>query len=276
MPGQPFFFVLAALVVVSALGVIFNKNVVHSALSLLVNFGTLAVIYFMLNAQFLGVAQILVYAGAIVVLFLFVVMLLGADLGEPFSSWVNGRNIFLIVLGLVLLTVIGTAVFENTLFGAPDDNLTQAAVTDFGQTQVIGATLFTEYILPFQLVAVLLTVGVVGVLWLAQHQQRQKFRQIVAVLDAGWAEETQRPHKDLLRVNWLHRQTLFDFDRVEIVQASDEDVERFMSQIGHDTDSWRRSRYRQMSCLIAPGLDLSDNTLRILRNMFGEVKSAQI
>jgi NADH-quinone oxidoreductase subunit J len=276
MPGQTFFFVLAALAIVSALGVIFNKNVVHSALSLLVNFGTIAVIYFMLNAQFLGVAQILVYAGAIVVLFLFVVMLLGADLGEPFSSWMNGRNIFLIVLGLVLLTVIGTAVFENTIFGAPGDNLTQVAVTDFGQTQVIAATLFTEYILPFQLVAVLLTVGVVGVLWLAQHQQRQKFRQIVAVLDAGWTEETQRPHKDLLRVNWLRRQALFDFDRVEIVQASDEDVERFMNQIGHDTDSWRRSRYRQMSCLIAPGLELSENTLRVLRTMFGEVKSAQI
>lgn len=276
MPGQTLFFVLAALAVVSALGVIFNKNVVHSALSLLINFGTLAVFYFMLNAQFLGVAQILVYAGAIVVLFLFVVMLLGADLGEPVSSWLTGRNIFLVGLGLILLTVIGTAVFDNQVFGAPGDNLSQEAVTNFGQTQVIAAALFTGYVLPFQLVAVLLSVGIVGVLWLAQHQQRQKFRQIVAVLDAGWSEEAQRPHKDLLRVNWLKRQALFDFDRVEIVQASDEDVEQFMAQVGSDTDKWRRSRYRQMPCLIAPGATLSENTLRILRNMFGEVKTANV
>ena len=69
MPGQIFFLIVAAISVISALGVIFNRNVVHSALFLLMNFGTLAVFYFMLNAQFLGVAQILVYAGAIVVLF---------------------------------------------------------------------------------------------------------------------------------------------------------------------------------------------------------------
>jgi NADH-quinone oxidoreductase subunit J len=276
MPEQTFFFVLAALAVVSGLGVIFNKNVVHSALSLLINFGTLAVFYFILNAQFLGVAQILVYAGAIVVLFLFVVMLLGADLGEPVGAWLTGRNIFLIVLGLVLLTVIGTAVFENNVFGAPGDDLNPEAVANFGQTQVIGAALFTKYLLPFQLVAVLLSAGVVGVLWLAQYQQRQNFRQIVAVLDAGWSEEAQRLHKDLLRVNWLRRQTLFDFDRVEIVQATDEDVEQFMSQIDNDTDSWRRSRYRQMPCLLAPQVDLSENTLRILRSVFGEVKTAQI
>ncbi|MCB0191223.1 MAG: NADH-quinone oxidoreductase subunit J [Anaerolineae bacterium] len=121
MPGQILFFIVAAISVIAALGVIFNRNVVHSALFLLLNFGTLAVFYFMLNAQFLGVAQILVYAGAIVVLFLFVVMLLGADLGEPVDSWLNGRNLLLIALGLVLLTVVGTAVFENTIFGATSE-----------------------------------------------------------------------------------------------------------------------------------------------------------
>jgi NADH-quinone oxidoreductase subunit J len=274
MVGQTFFLVLAAIAILSAFGVIFNKNVVHSGLSLLVNFSTLAVFYFMLNAQFLGVAQILVYAGAIVVLFLFVVMLLGADLGEPVSSWLTGRNIFLVVLGLVLLTVIGTAVFENVVLGAAGE-INQEVVAEFGQTQVIAEALFTDYLLAFQLVAVLLSVGVIGVIWLAQHLQRQKFRQIVAVLDANWPEEAQRPGKDLLRINWLRRQTLFDFDRVEIVQATDEDVEHFMTQVTHDTDNWRRSRYRQMPCLIAPDCRLSDNTLRVLRNMFAEVKTAQ-
>jgi hypothetical protein len=169
---------------------------------------------------------------------------------------------------------VGTAVFENVVFGA-SGQVSQEAVAEFGQTQVVARALFTDYLLAFQLVAVLLSVGVIGVIWLAQHLQRQKFRQIVAVLDANWAEETQRPGQDLLRINWLRRQTLFDFDRVEIVQATDADVKHFMTQVTHDTDSWRRSRYRQMSCLIGPECQLSDQTVRVLRNMFAEVKTVQ-
>ncbi len=265
------FLILAAIVVVSAFGVIFNKNVVHSALSLLVNFATLAALYFTLNAQFLGIAQILVYTGAIVVLFLFVVMLLGADLGEEVSSWITGRNVFFVILGLILLTVAGTAVFENPVFGKRGD-FTQEIVVLFGQTQAVARVLFTEYILPFQLVAVLLSVGIVGVVWLAQHQQRHKFTEVVAVLDAGWPEEAQREGNDLLRVNWLQRQSLFDFDSVKIIQATDEEVERFAVQIGNDSDEWRCSGYRQMRCEIEPGCDLSENTLRLLRSTFGEVK----
>lgn len=269
------FFVLAAVSVLAALGVIFNKNVVHSALSLLVNFGALAVLYFMLNAQFLGIAQILVYAGAIVVLFLFVVMLIGADLGEPVGSWLNGRNIFLIVLGLALLTVIGTAVFENVTFLGAQGNFTTDVAQNFGQTQAIATVLFTQHVLSFQLIAVLLSVGIIGVVWLAQHQQRQKFRSVVAVLDAGWTEAAERHGVDLLRVNWLKRPELFDFDWVEIVQATDEQVERFINLLKTDTDRWRLSRYRQMPCLVAAGCRLSDNTVRQMRDTFGEVRLNQ-
>lgn len=272
MPGQIFFLIVAAISVISALGVIFNRNVVHSALFLLMNFGTLAVFYFMLNAQFLGVAQILVYAGAIVVLFLFVVMLLGSDLGEGVDTWLNGRNLLLIALGLVLLTVVGTAVFENTIFGATSD-ATPELVQEFGQTEVIAASLFTDYLLSFQLVAVLLSVGVIGVVWLAQHQQRQRFRRIIAVLDSTWAEESQRPSVDMLRVNWLRRRALFDFDQIEIIQATDQQVEELVTMVGNDTDSWRRSRYRQMRCFIDPDCKLTENTVRILRDTFGEVKN---
>jgi len=266
-----FFLILAFVAVLSAFGVVFNRSVVHSALSLLVNFATLAVLYFTLNAQFLGIAQVVVYAGALVVLFLFVVMLVGADLGEPVTSWINGRNIFLIVLGLILLTVIGTAVFENIISGAQGD-LTQESVAQFGQTQVIAAALFTEYIAPFQLVAVLLTVGVIGVVWLAQHQQRQQFRTVVAVLDSGWDEAAQRQNHDKLRVNWLKRESIFDFDWVEIVRAGDEDVEQLVEQVNNDTDEWRNSRYRQMVCWVSPDCQLSENSLRLLRDTFGEVK----
>lgn len=165
---QPLFLIFAAIAVISALGVVFNKNLVHSVLSLLVNFCTLAVFYFMLNAQFLGIVQIFVYAGAIVVLFLFVVMLLGAELGERVTSWLTVRNIAMSGLSLVLLTIVGTAVFENLTLGARGD-FTSEAVQQYGQVQLIGSALFTDYVLPFQLVGVLLSVGVIGVVWLAQH-----------------------------------------------------------------------------------------------------------
>ena len=168
--------ILAAILVVSAFAVIFNRNVVHSALALLVNFCTLAAVYFILNAQFLAIVQILVYAGAIVVLFLFVVMLLGAELGETVTTWLTVRNGVMVLLGVAMLTIIGGAVLENPYVFQREGKtgeLTQEMVQEFGQVEVIGSFLFTDYILPFHLIAILLTVGVIGILWLA-HQQKQK------------------------------------------------------------------------------------------------------
>jgi NADH-quinone oxidoreductase subunit J len=175
---QIFFLVLAGIAIVAAFGVIFNKNVVHSALALLVNFCMLAVLYFTLDAQFLGIVQILVYAGAIVVLFLFVVMLLGAELGEQIKTWLTVRNGFIIALGFGLLTIIGTTVFDENhtyLFettGKTGD-LSQAAVQQYGQTQLISRALFTDYLLAFELASVLILVGIVGVVWLARQPQKQ-------------------------------------------------------------------------------------------------------
>jgi len=175
--GTTLFMILATILIVSAFAVIFNRNVVHSALALLVNFCTLAVVYFILNAQFLAIVQILVYAGAIVVLFLFVVMLLGAELGETVTTWLTVRNGVMVVLGLALLTIIGGAVWENPYVFQREGKtgeLTQELVQEFGQVEVIGSFLFTDYILPFHLIAILLTVGVIGILWLAHHQKRSK------------------------------------------------------------------------------------------------------
>jgi hypothetical protein len=74
-----------------------------------------------------------------------------------------------------------------------------------------------------------------------------------------------------LRVNWLLRRSLFDFDRVEIIQASDEDVERFVVQVGNDTDPLRKPRYQEMTCRLGVDCHLSENTLRILEHTFREV-----
>ncbi|MCP4397866.1 MAG: hypothetical protein GY801_11290 [bacterium] len=90
---------------------------------------------------------------------------------------------------------------------------------------------------------------------------------LVAVLDSRM--DTERVQQDgTLRVNWLERRALLDFDEVEIVQAGDEDVERFAVQVGNDTDDFRQSRYREMSCTIVPDCGLSENTLRILQSTF--------
>ncbi len=132
-------------------------------------------------------------------------------------------------------------------------------------------------------------------------QSREFFycpRGVVAVLDSEWTEarphqggllhrrfgsssvaraktETQTPDNGLLRVNWLARRKLFDFDRVEIIQATDEEIERFAVQVGNDTDPVRQPRYAQMQCLIAPQCRLSENTQRVLSRVFGQVERGQ-
>jgi hypothetical protein len=121
---------------------------------------------------------------------------------------------------------------------------------------------------------------------------------VVAVLDSGWTEaqprqggflqrvfnglasdspqlKAQAQDNGLLRVNWLARRELFDFDGVEIIRATDEDVERFAVQVGNDTDPVRDARYPHMQCLIVPECRLSENTLRVLRHTFGQVERGE-
>jgi hypothetical protein len=106
------------------------------------------------------------------------------------------------------------------------------------------------------------------------HQSRQFYtipRGIVAVLDRSWGHHIFYDD-GLLKVNWLTRRTVFDFDRVELIRATDEDVERFAVQVGNDTDSVRLARYGRLTCSLGPACRLSENTLRILRRMFGCVE----
>jgi hypothetical protein len=96
-------------------------------------------------------------------------------------------------------------------------------------------------------------------------------REVVAVLDTEMSEELSCAD-GVARVSYLKRDAPFDFDRVEIVRASDYEVERFCVQVSNDSDPFRKGRYRKMRCLVAPGRRLSENTLRILRSMFGKVE----
>jgi NADH-quinone oxidoreductase subunit J len=165
---QGVFFFFAITSVLAAFGVIFQKNAVHSALYLLLNFASLAVLYLLLDAQFIAVAQVIIYAGAIVVLFLFVVMLLGAEFGERVAG--SRRWTYMaVILGLVLLTLVGTMVFENAIGGAQGSD-TLEAIAQAGNAQLLGEVLFTRYLLPFEMASVLLLIGMIGVVALAKKK----------------------------------------------------------------------------------------------------------
>lgn len=96
---------------------------------------------------------------------------------------------------------------------------------------------------------------------------------VAATLDNQMPAEQSRQKRNL-RINWLAHRAPFDFDAVEIIHASDEDVERFAVQVGNDTDPLRKARYPQMRCLVAPKSGLSENTIRILKKTFGSVETA--
>lgn len=179
------FWVAGLLMVVTALGVVLHQNPVRSALLLVVNFCGLAVLYFSLNAQLLGIMQILVYAGAIMVLFLFVVMMLNLGGEQATEDPLVGQRSVATVLGLALLGGLGTAVYwfmENA--PAPTDPSAAALAAQVDQTQVIGVSLFTKYLYPFELTSVLLLIGIVGAVVLAKQHLNEE------LAEADGAEQT--------------------------------------------------------------------------------------
>ncbi|MGC8880407.1 MAG: NADH-quinone oxidoreductase subunit J [Anaerolineae bacterium] len=167
------FWVVAAVAVLSAGGVVLNRNAIYSALSLLVNFTMLAVLYLLLNAQFIAMVQVIVYAGAVVVLFVFVEMLLGATGRIQVSGWLTPHLIVAVVAGFLLLSTVGSVVYESAI-GGMRGNVTPEVLARAGQVQVLGITLYTDYLLAVQLAGVLMLVGLVGALQLGQQWQRAR------------------------------------------------------------------------------------------------------
>lgn len=163
-----FFVVFAALSIAAAIGVIISRQPVHSALFLLANFTSLAVLYVTLEAQFLAAIQVVIYAGGIVILILFVIMLLGSEELEP-AGGTSMTAYGGIVLGVVLLGAIA-----GTLFGAFNETEPATVVLQGGAPKVVGTALFTDYILPFELTAVLILVALLGALILAKRPQAEK------------------------------------------------------------------------------------------------------
>jgi len=167
------FIVAAAMILVGAVGVVASRNPVHSALFLVETLFGVAVIFLIQNANFLAAVQIIVYAGAIVILFLFVIMLLGVDRAEELDvEPIAGQRPLAAVLGAALLGIGLTVVLvaSNGVTGAIAATGSEHALDNgFSDVERIGRVLFTEYAFAFQATAALLTIAVIGAVVLTRR-----------------------------------------------------------------------------------------------------------
>jgi NADH-quinone oxidoreductase subunit J len=162
---QIIFFLLAATALISGIMVVIQVNPVRSALFLVLNFFALAGIYLLANAQFIAAIQIIVYAGAIMVLFLFVIMLLNLRQPEEGGAQLHlGQKIFGSSLAAATAVLVGYTIFKIKM--PPGKEM----VPDFGTTEMIAKSLFTDYLLPFEATSILLLVAVVGAVLLAKKK----------------------------------------------------------------------------------------------------------
>jgi NADH-quinone oxidoreductase subunit J len=162
------FLVLALVAIVSALGMLINRNAIYSALFLVLNFATVAVFFLLLNAPFIAIAQVSVYAGAIMVLFIFVIMLLGAERAAKGSS-IPWQRPLAVILGIILLVEAGFILAsQQGLFPF----FTALLPADFGSPAEVGNELFTTYLLPFEVTSVLLLVAMIGAIVLTKNEKK--------------------------------------------------------------------------------------------------------
>ena len=163
------FWIFAPISVASAIGLLVMRNAVHAALFLIVNFFTLAVFFLLLDAPFLFAVQIIVYAGAIMVLFLFVIMLLGVEGGEPVLDRLKVQRPLAIGLGVAFAAEIAAAIRAGVGFSARAP-LGFDTVNAGGNPQAIARVLFEKYFFPFEVTSVLLIVAAIAAMVLAQHR----------------------------------------------------------------------------------------------------------
>jgi NADH-quinone oxidoreductase subunit J len=188
MPEKILFWVMAPVALGSAILMIRARNAVHAALLLVLNFFALAVFYVLLDAEFLAAVQVIVYAGAIMVLFLFVIMLLGVDRREPLEDPIRWQTPAAIVLGMGF---IGVAIFTiHSTLGANTFRGLKAANAS-GNVQGLGRLLFNKYMFPFEVASVLLIVAAIGAMVLGRRRDEEEAASRVA--DHAASEELAPP-----------------------------------------------------------------------------------
>jgi NADH-quinone oxidoreductase subunit J len=234
------FLILAAVMIVGALGVILLKQPVHAALSLVGTLLTLAVVYVTLEAHFLAAIQVIVYAGAIMVLFLFVIMLLNVQGDNKLAfRWMRPA-----AYGVGLLAMLGLllSIFRNPS-QLPDLSVVQNALQG-GGAAAVAEVLFSEFVLAFQLVGVLLLTGIIGAVSLVQRKAEMVYQPQAALAgsarnaaSAGAVAVLEPAQDDLKRIKGvgpkleklLHKNGIFTFE--ELAGLSQGELEKLDTQL---------------------------------------------
>lgn len=164
------FLVLSLIAIATAIGMLLSRNAVYSALFLVLNFSTVAVFYLLLGAPFIAMAQITVYAGAIMVLFLFVIMLLGAE-SLPRLAVLPWQRPLAIGLA-VILAIEATFIFITRARPVGDIVPPGETVNMMSSLREMAGVLFNQYLLPFEVTSILLLVAMVGVIVLVRKGER--------------------------------------------------------------------------------------------------------
>ncbi len=164
------FYVFAACLLIAALGVITLRNPVHAALSLVVCFVSASGIWMLLRAEFLAITLVLVYVGAVMVLFLFVVMMLDINVDQLREGFMSYLLPGLIVAGIMVVQMV--LVLASKYFGAERLPTPADPGPQFSNTKELGKVLYTEYVYPFELAAVLLLVAIVAAIALTMRRRK--------------------------------------------------------------------------------------------------------
>ena len=165
------FYALAAILLLAGIRVITTRNPVYAALNLVLAFFTAAGIWLLLEAEFLAIALVLVYVGAVMVLFLFVVMMLDINLDKLREGFWNALPVALPVGGLMAAEMVMIVGVKN--FGADQIAAPAAKAADYSNTAALGRVLYTDYLLTFELASVVLLVAIVAAIALTLREKRE-------------------------------------------------------------------------------------------------------
>jgi NADH-quinone oxidoreductase subunit J len=175
---QVAFWILAPLALLGALGMVWARNAVHSALWLVLTMLCLGVFYVLHSGPFIGMVQVIVYTGAIMMLFLFVLMLVGRDASDSLIETLRGQRVAAITLGLGFGLLVGTGLWRA--LGRADAAGLEQANAD-GNVQGIARLLFTKYVFVFEVTSALLITAAVGAMVLAHIERRGRMDQVATM-----------------------------------------------------------------------------------------------
>ncbi|MEQ1644586.1 MAG: NADH-quinone oxidoreductase subunit J [Pyrinomonadaceae bacterium] len=174
MVGTALFFLFAGFAIMCAISMVYHKNPLYSAISLVGVFISLSCIYVTLAAPFIAAVQILIYAGAIMVLVVFVIMLLNLDDDRPLNRL---RYLYAIGGGLGIVLLAQTLFVFYAVLRAPNQPVDPN--TSAGKTLTIGQTMYTEYLLPVEIVGVLLMMAIIGSVMLARRLSQPQLELVI-------------------------------------------------------------------------------------------------